>query len=157
MSSLVAGGVTIPSTDYFLEPANSGPPYTRIEIDLASSAAFSAGSTHQRAIAVTGVWYWEDDEQVGDLTAGLGASVSATASATWTTARIGVGDILRIDTERVIVTQKTMVDSGQNLGNTLTAASNDVTVQVTDGTAYAVEEVLWIGRASCRERVCSVV
>jgi hypothetical protein len=34
-------------SDYNLEPVNSGPPYTRIEINLASSASlFQAGDTH---------------------------------------------------------------------------------------------------------------
>lgn len=145
VSSLVAGGVTIPSSDYFLEPANDGPPFTRIEIDLASSAAFKAGSTHQRAIAITGTFgYAADEEQVGSLTADLAATLTATASVAWTTARIGVGDILRIDSERVVVIAKMMVDSTQNLGNTLTAASSDVTVQVSNGAAFAVEEVIRI-------------
>jgi hypothetical protein len=145
VSSLVAGGVVIPASDYFLEPANSGPPYTRIEIDLASSSAFAPGATHQRAIAVTGLFgSTADEDQVGDLTASLAASEGAASSATWSTARIGVGAILRIDSERMIVTAKTMVDSTQNLGNTLTAASSDVTVQVTNGAAFAVEEILGI-------------
>jgi len=145
VTSLVAGGVTIPASDYFLEPANSGPPYTRIEIDLASSSAFAPGATHQRAIAVTGVFgYSAEEEQVGALTATLAADLAATATATWTTARIGVGDILRIDSERVVVTAKTMIDSTQNLGNTLAAASSDVAVMVASGAAFAVEEVLLI-------------
>jgi hypothetical protein len=146
VSLLIAGGVTIPASDYFLEPANTGPPYTRVEIDLASSSAFAPGATHQRAIAITGTFgYSAEEEQVGALTADLVASLTATATATWTTARIGVGDVLRIDSERVVVTAKTMIDSTQNLGNTLAAASSDVTVQVTTGSAFAVEEVLLIG------------
>jgi len=146
VTTLTAGGVTIPSTDYFLEPANSGPPFTRVEIDLASASAFASGSTHQRAIAITGTFgYAADEESVGALTADLAASLTATATATWTTARIGVGDILRIDSERVIVTAKTMIDSTQNTGNTLTASAGDVTVQVSNGTAFAVEQVLLIG------------
>lgn len=145
LTTLTAGGVSIPSTDYFLEPANSGPPYTRIEIDLASSSAFSAGSTHQRAITATGLFgFGNDEEQVGDLSSLLAADVTDTAAATWTSAYIGVGDVLRIDDERLIVTDKTMVDSTQNLANTLTASAAGVTVQVSDGTAFAVGVVLRI-------------
>jgi hypothetical protein len=145
VSALVAGGVTIPSTDYFLEPANYGPPYNRIEIDLASSSALSSGDTHQRAIAVTGVYMGCElvEEQVGDLTSLLDADIADTASATWLTAHIGVGDVLRIDSERMIVKDKTMVDSGQNLGGGGLAASvADVTVPVADGSAFAVGVVL---------------
>jgi hypothetical protein len=146
VSQLVAGGVTIPSSDYFLEPANDGPPFNRIEIDLSSGSAFSTGSTHQRAIAVTGVFCGcpLDEEQVGSLAAGLAASVSATAQVTWTTAGIGVGDILRIDTERMIVTAKSMVDSGQNTTGALTASSSDVAVLVANGSAFTVGETLLV-------------
>jgi hypothetical protein len=146
VSSLVAGGVVIPASDYFLEPANSGPPYTRIEIDLASSSVFAAGATHQRAIeAVVLEGFRNDEEQVGDLTSALDADPADTATATWTSAFIGVGDVLRIDSERLIVTEKTMVDSTQNLGGAGLAASvADTTVPVSDGSAFAVGVVLRI-------------
>lgn len=144
VTTLVAGGTTIVAADYFLEP-NWGPPFTRLEIDLGSSAAFSSSTTAQQAIAITGLFgYSNDEEQVGDLTAELAASVSATASITWTTPRIGVGDILRIDSERMIVTNKTFIDSTQNLQTSLTAAANNVTVAVTTGSAFAAEDVLLI-------------
>ena len=61
VSALSSGGVTIPSGDYFLRP-DTGPPYNRIEIDLASSSAWSSGSTHQQAIAITGVFGYRNDE-----------------------------------------------------------------------------------------------
>jgi hypothetical protein len=140
VSSLQAGGVTIPPSDYFLEPANSGPPYNRIEIDLSSAAAFSAGDTHQRAIEAAVLAGWRnDEEQVGDLTSNLDADVTDSATIAWTTPHIGVGDVLRIDAERIIVTEKTMVDSTQDLGGGgLAASAADVTVPVTDSTAFAV-------------------
>lgn len=146
VATLVAGGVTIPPGGYFLEPANTGPPFTRVEINLATASAFAAGATYQRAIAITGVFgYSADEERVGTLTADLAANASGTASATWTTPRVGVGDILRIDSERVIVTAKTMVDSAQNTAGALGASAGEVTVPVADGNAFAVEEVLLVG------------
>jgi len=151
VTSLTAGGVAIPATDYFLEPFNSGPPFTHVEIDLDSPSAFSSGGTRQRAIAITGTFgHSAAEEPVGALTASLAADPAATATATWTTARIGVGDILRIDAERVIVTERTMVDSTQNLGNTMTASAGDVTVQVSNGTAFTAEEVILVGSERMR-------
>jgi hypothetical protein len=139
VTTLTAGGVVVPSTDYFLEPANSGPPYRRIEVDLASSSVFSSGSTHQRAVEVLGLFgFRNEEEQVGDLTSGLDADLADTASATWTSPHVGVGDVLRIDSERLIVIEKTMVDSGQNTGGALAASVAATTVLVSDGTAYAV-------------------
>jgi hypothetical protein len=144
VDTLTAGGVTIASTDYFLEPANSGPPYTHIEIDLASSAVFQSDDTHQRAIAVTGLFgHSADEQQVGVLSAELAADEDASAAATFTE-HIGVGDILRIDDERMIVTRKTMVDSTQNIGGNLTAAKNNETVPVTDGTAFIEDMIILV-------------
>ena len=146
VSSLVSGGVTIPATDYFLRRGDDldEPPYTSIEIDLDSPSAFGAGATHQRSAAITGVFIGcpVNEESVGSLTADLAASPTATASATWTTARIGVGDILHVDNERVIITERTMVDSTQNLQTPLTASVADVTVAVTSGLSFAVDEIL---------------
>lgn len=146
VSTLVSGGVTIPSSDYFLRRGDDldEAPYSFIEIDLASSAAFSTGDTHQRSVAITGVFIGCPlvEESLGSLSADLAASLSATASITWTTARFGVGDILRIDNERVIITERTMVDSTQNLATPLTASMSNTTVAVTDGTAFAVDEMI---------------
>lgn len=141
VTSLVAGGVTIPSTDYFLEPANDGPPFTHVEIDLASSSAFSAGSTHQRALAVTGVFgYSADEAAAGALAEALDASetgVDVTDSAA-----VGVGDIIKVDSERMTVSGKSMLTTGQTLQTPLTASNAETTVAVTTGSAFAVGEVV---------------
>jgi hypothetical protein len=147
VTTLTSGGVTISASDYFLEPNEYGPPYDRLEIDLDSSAAFSSGDTHQRAITVTGLWgYTNDETSVGALTAAVAStsttSVSVNAAAA---ARLGVGSVLSIDSERMLVTGRSMADTGQNLGGAgLTAQANSVTVAVSDGTAFAVDEILLI-------------
>lgn len=146
LTSLTAGGVAIPNPNLFLEPANYGPPYDSIEVDLSSVSAFTSRSTHQRAIAVTGLFgYANDEEQVGTLSADLSGSVTATASITWTTPQIGAGDVLRIDSERMIVTERSMVDTTQNLGADMAATSSSVTLAVSAGTAFAPGQVLLVG------------
>jgi hypothetical protein len=147
VTTLTSGGTTIASSDYFLEPNQYGPPYSRLEIDLDSSAAFSSGDTHQRAITVTGLWgYTNTETTVGALTAAVstptatGVSVDAAASAV-----LGVGSVLRIGDERLLVTGRAMADTGQNVGGGgLAAQANSVTLAVTDGTAFAVDEVLLV-------------
>jgi hypothetical protein len=142
-SAIVSGGHTLDLAHVFLEPANFGPPFDRIEIDLSSSTGFDTGSTHQHNIAITGMFgYSNEEDTVGALSANLAASLTATASATWTTARIGVGDVLRIDNERTIVTEKTMVDSTQTLLTPIGATAADVTIAVTNGAAFVVDTVL---------------
>lgn len=147
VTTLTSGGTTIASTDYFLEPDRYGPPYNRIEIDLASSASFGGGSTHQRDITVTGLWGYRNDETtVGALTAAVSTTTATTAAVSAaTSALLGVGSVLRIDSERMLVTGRAMADTGQNVGGAgLTAQQNSVTLAVLDGTLFAVDEILLI-------------
>ncbi len=142
VTTLLAGGITIPSTDYFLEPANTGPPFTSIEIDLASSASFSSGSTWQRAIAVTGVFGHSADEALAGALAGAIASTSTTTAGVTDSSLIGTGTIIRVDTERMIVTARSMLDTTQNT-SALTASSSDEAITgITAGTIKVGETIL---------------
>jgi hypothetical protein len=142
VATLVVGGVTVSASDYFLEPVNSGPPYSRVEIDLSSSAAFSSGPTRQRAVAVTGVWCGCDAQEApaGALAEALDSSetgVDVTDSSV-----VGVGTIIRVDSERMIVTGRSMLDTAQNC-SALTASSSDVAVTgITAGTIKTGEVIL---------------
>ena len=147
LTTLVAGGNTISASDYFLEPINSGPPYTSLEMDLESNSVLQAGVTWQRAIAITGTFgYWDEQESVGTLADNLDADVTDTATITWTDpAGVGVGSILKIDSERLIVTETSFVDSTQNLGGSGLAASAAAnTVTVSDSTGFYVGELIRI-------------
>lgn len=154
VSSFVAGGTTIASTDYFLEPVNSGPPYRYVEIDLDSSASFTTtGSSSQRAIAITGTWgYWDEQEPAGATAEGLDSS--ETGVDVTDASLIGVGDLLTIDTERLLVTGRSALDTGQNLASNMTASVSDQVVDVADGTALHVGEILII--ESERMKVISI-
>ncbi|MDX3643228.1 hypothetical protein [Streptomyces sp. MB09-02B] len=146
VTTLTSGGVTIAASDYFLEPNAYGPPYNRIEIDLDSSAAFSSGDTHQRAISVTGLFGYSNDETTLGATAEtLDASETGIDVDATTSASIGVGSLLRIDSERVIVTGRTQLDTGQTLGGAgLTNVNSAVTVTVQSGAAFAAGESILI-------------
>lgn len=142
VTMLTVAGQVVSSADYFLEPANSGPPFTHVEIDLDSSAAFTAGDTHQRAIQIDGVFgYSADVESVGSLDSALDADASDSANVTWAQ-NVGVGDILLIDSERLIVTSRSMVDSGQDLGSDLAASTADVTIAVSDGSDFLPGQII---------------
>lgn len=144
VSSLVSGGETIPPADYFLEPANAGPPYRRIEINLDSRSAFGGGSTYQRSVAVTGLFGYSDDSApAGTLVGALNSS--GTAVTVTDSAAVGVGSLLRIGTERMVVTRKRLVASGQTLQTPVTAKTNEVLIGVTNGAAYTEGEVLTLG------------
>lgn len=146
VTSLVSGGTTIASTDYFLEPNRVGPPYNRLEINTSTSAAFGGGSTHQRNIGITGLWGYTNEElTLGATSEALDASETGIDVPGAVSAEVGVGSILRIDSERVIVSGRSSLDTGQNLGGSgLTANKNDVLVAVSDGTQFAVDELITI-------------
>lgn len=138
------GAVTIAPGDYFLEPRDE-PRYDSIEINLAGSASFGEGGTHQRAISILGLWGWSNDRRaVGSLSSQLGGTDGATASLAWTTARFGIGDVLFVDDEAMVISSRSFVDSGQNLGADLDDSAAAIMVAVTDGTAYAIEEIIAI-------------
>jgi hypothetical protein len=142
VTSIFSGGIEIPGGNYFLEP-DTGPPFSSVEVDQSTSSAFQAGDTRQRAIAITGTFGFTDQaEGVGELAGNLAASQGAAASVTWTTSKVGVGSLLRIDDERVLVTDRSMVSSGQTLQTPLTASTSNVAVAVQDGSAFGIDEIV---------------
>lgn len=146
VTSLVSGGVTIPAAGYLLEPTNDGPPYDHIDVNLGTSYAFASSATWQQSQVITGQW-----AGCAALTVPAGALAAAITLTTATTcdvtdsSAIGVGSTLVIDSERMLVTGRTMLTSGQTLQSPdLTASSANVAVNVTTGTAFAAGEVLLI-------------
>lgn len=142
VSSLVSGPTTISPVNYFLEPVNDGPPFNRIEINLSSRAGFDVGATYQRSIALTGVFGFDVNTAPAGALAAAIVSTSATTCSITDNSLIGVGHIIQIDSERMIVTGKTMLTTGQT--GSITASQADVSVAVSNGAAFAVDEVLLI-------------
>ncbi|MDY7101557.1 MAG: hypothetical protein S0880_10255 [Actinomycetota bacterium] len=141
LTSLVSGGVTIPPSDYLLEPANDGPPYDRIEINLGEDSAFSAGATPQRAIVATGTFGSSADYEAATTTAEA-VDASETEIDVATCEAVGTLDHIRVDTELMRVTGRSNIDTGQDIGADLDDTSNDDAVSVSDGTAFTVEETI---------------
>lgn len=144
VTTFTSGGTEIASSDYFLEPVNSGPPYTYVEVDLSSSAALTSGSTSQRAISILGVWGINNDQKAA------GALENAVADTTGTTVDItrsdivGVGSVLVCESERMLVVGKSSLDTTQDLASAMNALKNDQVVDVSDGTKFFVGELILI-------------
>lgn len=135
---------TIPAADYFLEPVNAGPPFTRIEIDRSSTSIFESGDdTPQRAIAVTGRWaYREDTEAAGTIAEELDATETGVDVSD--SSLIGVGDTILIDSEAMFVSEKALLDTTANLNAALIADKSERTVAVTDGTLIKQGEIITV-------------
>jgi hypothetical protein len=142
VTTLVSGGTTIAASDYLLEPQRYGPPYNRVEVLLSSRATLGGGNTWQRDITITGLFgYRLDEGSAGTLTAAV-SSTTATTVNIGDSSVIGVGDLIRVDDERMLVTGKRALTTGQTLQADLTASAAATTVAVTNGAAYAVDETI---------------
>ncbi len=141
------GGGVVSISDVLLEPNRNGPPYYRIELKLSSSSAFGGGSTYQQSIVVTGIFGYSNEESTTGLTTASLTSSQTTINVDGTTSGlVGVGSIIRLDTERCIVTERSFLDTTVNLGSNLaiTVTGTDTLVAVADGTVFSPEETLLI-------------
>lgn len=144
-TAVTSGGVTIPLTACNFEPVNSGPPYTYVELRRDQPYSFGVGSTPQRDVAITGTWgYTADTKPAGQLAAAV-SSTTATSVTVTDGSLVGVGDLLIVDSERMLITGRSSTDTGQTIlagGTTVSPADNAVTV--TDGTQLHVGEALQV-------------
>lgn len=146
LTTLVSGGTTIAPANYTLRRADGleEPPYTVLEVSLAGSASFSAGSTYQRSVALTGLFgYKLDTDPAGSLAAAI-VSTTATTATVSDSASLGVGSLITIDTERLIVTGKasavvSTITADMASLNSATAAA------VGNGALYVIGETITIG------------
>lgn len=142
------GGVTVPLWQVIPGPVNRrrGWPYTRVDLDRSTVAAWGTGPTPQNAIWLTGTWGFTADAD--DIT--TTAASTSSADATFTVAdgsQCGAGDVLILGYsrgaaafpaflgtagsvqpylgERVIVQDKTAADTGLAQGAGCTAAQDN--------------------------------
>lgn len=163
-------GTQIPLWQVFLEPVNPerGFPFTRIELDRSTVAAWGIGPTPQHSIWAYGTWgFTADADNVATLAANIGSS-DATITVS-NGAGCGAGDVLIVGYgrgaapyptylgtagaiapylgERVIVTDKTAIASGLTLAGTgcttVSGADNQLATTGT-GTAPQAGEVVQI-------------
>ncbi len=141
LTSAVSGGVTITS-DVLLWPPQSGPPYHALDIDRSSDSVLQIGDgVGQRSLVVTGVWAQSVTER-GLSTWTLGTSPNASTTSVTVNAPIGVGSIIKVGTERMIVTERAFAPSGQT--GTLASSVAAQSLSVSDGTAFFYGETLLI-------------
>lgn len=135
LTSATAGGATVTPSDINLEPVNAGPPYLWVELNRSSASAWGTGTTSQRNIALSGLFGYRDDAALAGTLAVAISSASATTLQCSDSSLIGVGDVIKIDSERMIVTAKNWVTSGQTLQTPMTADKANRSLAVTSGAA----------------------
>lgn len=150
VNTLTSGGVVIAPSDFYLRRWDDvdESPYEYIEVKLSSNAAFSGGPTFQRSLSIDGLFGFNDIDTsiVGGL---LGASINSSVTTIIINPSggiypVGVGSVVLIGSERMVLTNRSMRDTAQNLQLSMTADRAMKTVSVTDGTAFALEEIILI-------------
>lgn len=142
LDSITSGGISLDITQVLLEPQRYGPPYDRIEVNRDTIGAWTQGVTFQRSIAATGTWAGcpTVTDPAGHLVGLINSSVTSLVVSD--SNAVGVGSILTVDTERMLVTEKRSVSTGQTLQADLADLDNATLMLVTDTTVFAQGEVL---------------
>lgn len=139
-SAVTSDSVTIPAdTGYLLRPVD-GPPYNRIELLRTSSYAFAGGP--QNAVSIAGLYgYRDDEEQESALT----DAISSASVATITVDRPvgGIGALLRVDSERLLLAGKSWVASAAT-APALAGDRSVVSVAVASGAVFTAGEIILI-------------
>jgi hypothetical protein len=148
-TAVTAAGVALSLSDVFARP-DTGPPFDHLEINRGSSAAWSSAATSQRAITIAGPFAScpIEDVAAASLAAGINNSVTTvTISASW---EIGVGSLLLCGTERMWVTNRSMLTTGQTLLVPMDNQQSSTAVAVTTGSAFTEDEVIMLDSEKMR-------
>ncbi len=142
-TQILSGGVPMtPGTDVFLRP-KSGPPYRWLEASTGGGVFWQSVNTPQNSISVTGDYNYPVTPAAGG-TLGLTFGASATMMILNDSSAVGVGALILIDTERLIVADKTMSATGATLGADLTATKSQVAITVSSGALVSPGELILI-------------
>lgn len=136
----------VQDTDYFLRRMDdlSEPPYEYVELNLAASTGWNVGSTHQRNMAIDALYgHSANEDSAGTLAANVTSS-SVTTIDVSDSAAIGIGDLVHVDSERMIVSEKSMITTGQTLQTPVGANNSEVTIAVSSGAAFAKFETIML-------------
>lgn len=148
-SAVTSGGVVITSNVLLRRWDDlAEPPYQRLAIDLTSDAAFSAGNSWQRSLSIAGVFGYSDTSTSlagALLSGGINSSVAVctlTPSSGYYT--VGVGALILIGTERLMLIDRQMVTTAQTIGGTITDRQADRTVVCAGAATFAIGETILV-------------
>lgn len=132
-------------THYYLEPQQFGPPYNRIEVDLASQDVFQSGNTPQRSANVVGLWgYYNRTAPAGTLVSGLAADPAAVSCVVSDSAPCETGVMLLAEAEQMQITQRAYLDTTADLTADVDDKNSTVTIPVDDATLVHMGEIIAI-------------
>lgn len=150
LSAVISGGTNITS-GCLLRRGNdlAEPPYGILQVNLATNGvAFSAGTTFQQSLSITGLTGYNDTDTSlagGALSAGINSNVNTlTANQSNGMFTLGIGSILLIGTERLIVINRLMATSGQTISADIAALQATKTISSAGAANFAPGEIILI-------------
>ena len=138
--------VVIPTGSYYMDPINEGPPYNALQLRRDMDSSFGNNTTPQNDIGITGTFgYWMKTLPAGQLAAPITTLIQTTVQMNaGPLAGVGVGDLMIVDSERMLVTDSNYITTGIVTtgagGNS--AQNSDNTLTVPDGTQFSAGEIL---------------
>ena len=140
LTSATSGGVTLNVSELPLYPT-TGPPYDVIETNRSGSSFFQAGDTNQKSLVLNGVWGYKVDALAVTTLASTINTTTTTVPLT-SSAGLGVGNVILVDSEYMVITAVGSTSSGQTLQTPLTASAAGTSVAVTTGSSFLTGEVI---------------
>jgi hypothetical protein len=149
LTSLTVGGSVVAGAQ--ARPDNrTDRPAAWLELDRTGSDSFHAGASgSQRRASVLGLWgWWDESRRAGTLSAGADSDdlvIDLTTAPSAGTAAVGVGHLLKINSERMIVEDRAITDTTVNLSADLAATVSNTmpaAVAVASGAAFAAGEII---------------
>jgi hypothetical protein len=140
LTSVTCGTSTFNTANVLLYP-QSGPPYNWLETLISGTNVFQAGNTWQNALVVTGLWGYQNATRiVGTLAATI--TSSQTTLVVSDSSQVGVGNVILVDSEYMVVRDQLNVTTSQTLQTPMTASAANTSVAVTSGAAFAAGEAI---------------
>lgn len=136
----VDGTVWVEGTDFYLSPDR--PPYTAIRRIRDAAAGWP---TTQRDIVIVGFFGGSANSAPAGALAAAITTAAATVMTVTDSAAVGVGDLVLIDTERVIVTEKRSATTTATVTATVDADEAVTTIPVSSGALVNAGEMILIG------------
>lgn len=150
LTEVTSGGTDITASCYLSRGDDlQEPPYSTLNINLATDAAFSAGTTWQRAIGIEGLFGANDTS-----TTLAGAALSGAIGSTSTTSTViapssgelrpGIGSLLLMDTERMLVVNRRMSSIGVTTSSALLDVQSSSSFTTAGASSLAIGETILI-------------
>jgi hypothetical protein len=146
--TVTSAGVDISAACYG-SPPDLGAPYSAVEINRSMASVLDPGqAAGQRSAVVTGTWCATPILEDTSAAWQTGGSMTASSTSVQLNMLFGVGSIIRVDSERMLVTDRAWVTSGQT--GSLAANTAAQVLTVANGSAFLAGEELLIDAETVR-------